>query len=431
MRAVTVATALGAVCLLLLASAFSPQPVLQAQSLTPAPLPTPAPELNKQPFTIITEGTITMTTTTKRASVGYTTTFSDADTTFIAEHYNLFVFNPDLNGSAGATAVKAKNSAVMTLAYRELHTMYTGYDDWATVNAHEDWFLHTSGGQRIQNLDYYWYLMDAGSAGWREHFVSHANTTYLNTAAYDGLFADDVHDELPNWWNLSGELQEADIASWHSDVSGMLAYVQANLLEGKLFFINSDQLGEYDYVQYVDGVYIEDYCHPEWLTDSQHNEEWFVVQKLVDFNYITNTLEKYCVSATGTLTRPVTDYILKYNLAAHLLGINNGKGYFAFNTFINDPAQGYYAIADVDIGTVSGAYYSSQNVYWRDFADGLVLWNPSSSNYNVDLGGTYYTLDLEQVTSVSLLAYSGEILYSSAQIHVPVASAIYSMMRRR
>jgi hypothetical protein len=345
----------------------------------------------------------------KKAVVAYTGSFTNDEITYITTHFNLIILNPDLIGIAdGVQRVKESDSSVVTLAYRESHMMYEGYDDWAVVDANEDWFLHTAGAQRIQNTDHGWWLMDAGSAGWRQHLVDHAEATYLDTPYYDGLFADDVHDELPNFWNLSGEVQAADIASWHADVTGLLSYIQTNLDPSKLFFINSSQYGEYDYAAYVDGVMIEDYAHPNWLADASHNADYFVMQKVADLNYLTGTLGKTVIVNTGT-TSAVTDAMVTYNLAAFFLGDNSGLGYFSFNNWA-DPAHGYYSLMDTDIGSASSGYVATQNIYERDFSGGKVVFNPSTIAYsNISLSGTYL-LDGAAVSFVDLSAHDAEIM---------------------
>ena len=74
--------------------------------------------------------------------------------------------------------------------------MYTVYEDWATCDAQESWFLHDSLGNRIQNTTWGWYLMDPSSAGWQQHLVDYINSKFASFSAYDGVFFDDVRDEL-------------------------------------------------------------------------------------------------------------------------------------------------------------------------------------------------------------------------------------------
>jgi hypothetical protein len=65
---------------------------------------------------------------------------------------------------------------------------------------------------------------------------------------------------------------------------------------------------------------------------------------------------------------------------------------------------------DTQIGSSTGAYYPSQNVYMRDFTGGKVLFNPTGNSNTINLGGTYKTVGGSTVSSVTLSAYSGEIL---------------------
>jgi len=378
---------------LLLVGASQPQPSPLTQN--PSPLENPS-----------------LTATAKTGCYGYVAAFSDADTTFIATNFDLFIFNPDLTSDAAATAVKAKNINVKTYAYRELHMMYSGYDDWATVDANEAWFLHTALGDRIQNTGSGWWLMDAGNVDWQAHFVDHANTTYLNTAAYDGLFADDVHDEYPDWWTLSGEVQAADKASWHADVLGMLQYIQANLLGGKELLINTDESGTYDYIGVADAMMIEGAVHPESADSSSFNSTAYTMAQIDDLAYVAGSLNKKVYFQSGT-SSAITDAMVKYCFAGMLLGCDGTYTYFGFNDW-EDSETGYNALMATALGSPAGAYALSSNVYQRTFTGGKVLFNPSVNEYIVALGTTYYLSDNTAVTSVTLAAHTAEIVFNSA-----------------
>jgi hypothetical protein len=355
-----------------------------------------------------------------KAIFDYAYSFSDADTTYLATNFDTVILNEPLDPSgilAVAEEIKTKNPAITILIYRELQTIYWeagGYDDWAEVNTHEDWFLHDVSGNRIMNTDNFWMLLDAGNIEWQAHLVSVLNTK-LASPFYDGVFLDDAHDELPNWWTLNGTVQAGNIASWHSDVLSILNNVHTNLTVGKQMIINSDQLGEYDFLTYCDGILIEDYAHPNWLFDYQNNEEWFVMQKINDLNYITNTLGKICLTNSGTSSSPITDDMVQYNYAAFLLGVD-GAGFFSFNGV--NPIQSFHTIMDTDIGDSVGDYYVSQDVYMRTFADGLVLFNPSASDYSISLTG-YHFLNDTAADSFTLDSYSGEVLFLDAPEPTP------------
>jgi hypothetical protein len=348
--------------------------------------------------------------TINKACLAYVTTLSDTDTTFMATHFNLVVLNPDDIGMQPtyAQAIKTKNSAVTVLGYRELYTMYPTYNDWAVVNANEAWFLHDVNGNRIYAPSYGWYLMNPGNAGWRSHFVSNLNSVVLN--GYDGLFADDVWNALRTYGYTvgAGSIKSSDIANWHSNVLGMLQYVKANI-GGKLVVLNTDESGVYDYVAAADGMMIEGYCQAPWNPSNTYSSFSVLSQQIKDLGTVSG-MGKIIFAVSG-VSDTVTLQTVKYCYAMYLLGVNGSKAYWGFNDWVSsDGSHGYYSIMDTNISSPLSAYYSSQNIYMRDFTGGKVLFNPTSSSCIVNLGSSYKLLNGTVVSSLTIGAYNGEIL---------------------
>lgn len=356
-------------------------------------------------------------TPVKKACFMYKDAYTDAETTFIADNFDLAVLNEPLDPAGLLTVaqtLKVKNAAIKILIYREAHMIYDGYDDWATVDANEAWFLHTAGADRIQNTGSSWWLLDAENSGWQAHLTSVLNAK-LTSSAYDGVFLDDVHDEYPVWWTLSGAVQAADLATWHADVLDELTYLKANLTTGKTLIINSDQMSEYDYVTFSDGVCIEGFVHPPWIATGANNADWFQLAQVVDLGYIAGTLNKTVIALSGTSTTPVTDDVVKYCYAGFLTTTSkNAESYFAFNMAYNytgdDAEHGYYSIMDTDLGSKALDASLIDGVYQRFFDGGLVLFNPSATTYTVPIAGAYKTLAGVATSSVTLAAYSAEVL---------------------
>jgi hypothetical protein len=65
---------------------------------------------------------------------------------------------------------------------------------------------------------------------------------------------------------------------------------------------------------------------------------------------------------------------------------------------------------DTDVGSSSGVYYTSQNVWMRDLSNGKVVFNPKSTSYVVNLGASYKFLNGTTVSSLTLGALSGVVL---------------------
>ena len=361
--------------------------------------------------------------------------FTDAETSFIASHFTLLDVDISSFSQSSLQSIKTKNPSMKILGYKDMLGAYTYDDDWTTVNANEAWFVHDVYGNRLVSSQFGWYLMDVGSQRWRQHYVSYLNSKFSSTPEYDGVFADDVWDQLRNWFNPpfftvpNSYIKPSDAARWHTDTVGMLQYVKANLLGGKILFVNTDESLTHDYLDEADGKMCEGAFHAPWEPFDQYPQ--------AELGWTTSALDELARDmATGKIVwcGPGTSYpgtsppnattqsqiaaTLKYCYAAFLCALNGTHGYFSFkamsvDSYQDDGSKGYYPIMDTNIGKAKGAYYASENVYIRDFTDGKVLLNPSADSYIVNLGGNYQFMNGTVVSSIVLAPYTGEILMSS------------------
>jgi hypothetical protein len=115
------------------------------------------------------------------------------------------------------------------------------------------------------------------------------------------------------------------------------------------------------------------------------------------------------VAGTMNATQAQLDQWHKYSLASFLLG-TNGKSYYQFRitgTVPMTPSPWDSA----PVGSPTGAYFkNASGAYERDFSSGKALVNPTTATVTVPLGGTYYTLNRQQVTSVTLAPNTGEVV---------------------
>jgi hypothetical protein len=82
-------------------------------------------------------------------------------------------------------------------------------EDWAVVDSHEDWFLHSatpvSKANRIQSSTN-WFYMDPGSAGWQAWVTLRAKEIKTNSYfGYNGIFLDNVELSWTKPYNSSGQ----------------------------------------------------------------------------------------------------------------------------------------------------------------------------------------------------------------------------------
>jgi hypothetical protein len=368
------------------------------------------------------------TTPINKAVYAFGAYFSTSEATFVANHFNLL----DIGGAweeplTTLASIKAQNPTMKIIGYKnflqEVDPSNWLLDDWAEVNSHEDWFIHDINGNRVTTaasvpgVTAGNYIMDPAS-GWRQHLSSYLNNK-INNAEYDGIMADDVHNVFPTFYLNSSEValvKSADISRWHADTLGLVQYVKANLLPGKLFIINTDEYQTHTYLDYADGKSCEGPFHGEWLAPTDHSQEIYTI------NYINLLIRDASLGkivwivegATYTNTADINN-VAKFIYAAYLCTLT-GNMYLSFNHWKTDTLNGYLPIMDTNIGQPTGAYYSSQNVSMRDFTDGKVLLNPSTSTYTINLGENYKTLDGQTVSSITMNAYTGEILLKITQV---------------
>jgi len=108
-------------------------------------------------------------------------------------------------------------------------------------------------------------------------------------------------------------------------------------------------------------------------------------------------------------TQAQLDQWHKYALASFLLG-TNGKSYFRFNLTRTGPGTPS-PWDNAPVGTPTNAYFkNAPGAYERDFTSGKALVNPTTATVTVPLGGSYYTLGRQRVTSVTLAPHTGEVV---------------------
>jgi hypothetical protein len=223
----------------------------------------------------------------------------------------------------------------------------------------------------------------------------------------------------------TSDIDASILNNWHSNMVGFIQYVKTHLPTGKILVPNSDGT-PLDYLAVTDGLMEEGAFHASWLSLTDYTQAPSAADTINSLAQKMATGKIIMVASgasfSGTTPPDATTQaqiaaMVKYCYAAFLLALNGPQGNFGFsaNTVASgyvegDGTYGYYPIMDTNIGQPIGAYYSSQNVYMRDFTGGKVLLNPTASTYTINLGGNYKTLDGATVSSVAMNAHTGEIL---------------------
>jgi hypothetical protein len=138
--------------------------------------------LNIPSATALTSGTPVNT-----IAVVYGETWSASHSEFIADHFDFLVTDFVWAGYSPST-VKNYNPNIQIVGYMDLIGAGDGFN--------EAWYVHNLAGNRVKFFGGAAYLMDMSNFNWRVYWSNLANSA-LNTYSYfDGVFADDVWDEL-------------------------------------------------------------------------------------------------------------------------------------------------------------------------------------------------------------------------------------------
>ena len=154
------------------------------------------------------------------------------------------------------------------------------------------------------------------------------------------------------------------------------------------------------------------YTDSQWLAKAQalqaylaQGHGWFMVnQEPVAFNQVTNDE-------------------VQWVLANYLL-LKNNASYFYISGYQQYGYLNWRPEYTAPIGSASGQFYASQNVYMRDFTNGKAMVNPSSTQtYTVTLpANTFQDLYGNAVNSVTLGIHSGIVLLDSASVMTPTVT---------
>jgi hypothetical protein len=367
------------------------------------------------------------------------TSLSNIDTTFVASHFRLVICSFDMDPFV-LQSLKTLNSNILILGYCNIivSSPSTSYwsTNWTKISANENWFLHDVNGNRITKTatESEWYLMNI-SSGWEQFYVSYVNSK-LNNTLFNGVFADDAWNQLSDWirWGLladastnatliTSDFSNNTISSWHSSMTNMLQYLENNLISGMKVIINTNEYLSNDYLNVVDGKMTENFVYStSWeLNKYSSVSSWFNPMDYINAMARDSATGKIFFAENGaiipynpnsTIIAEVTRNV-NYCCAATLLAMNGSNCYFSYNTWWSlDGSEGYYPVMSTRLGSPSDFYYQSQGVYMRDFANGIVLFNPSNNSYNVTLGQNYHLINGTRVSNMVLDPWSGEIILS-------------------
>jgi hypothetical protein len=335
--------------------------------------------------------------------------------------------------------LKAKNPSIKVLLYKNAsasvsYACHGGIDDaalpagvgycWAAANQ-PSWFLTDTSGKRIEFCDYpgVW-LMDVGSPAYQQQWLDNV-TADAKAKGFDGIFIDDVNQ------NSSAHLCTRTIAKYPQSsnfttaMTGFMAKVGPGLQSKGLLVLPNIMIQNWweesgrqvwdSWVGYSSGGVQEYYTKwnkdsSAWFTDDGgfHND-WTYRQ---EFLRRTQAAGKIFIGLTYA---PAGDYrSQRYARASFLMEWDGGRSALAFEPTDPEQQDPFQATWTTDLGAPLGARAKVGLVWRRDFADGVVVVNPSTSSQTVSLGGTYLQPDGTPVTSITLQSADAAMLRRGA-----------------
>jgi len=293
-------------------------------------------------------------------------------------------------------------------------------DEWNAINAHEDWFLHStpimSPETRIPLPGPYPHLfyMNVGSQGWRDFVVLKYAELAANSPTAKGVFTDQVPIPTEYVIQLGAAFPSYDAVTYEIAALQLIAEIK-NVVGDKLVISNTELYKSLTLAG--DGGMMEGFVHFGGRRNDENISKYLWLEDIEtiadpDFH------GKYLLVGSGSLESTLPA-MLEYCYASFLIGYNpSAHCYFYWHS----NAEGGYStmnwspLWELSIGEPTGNRFESGGIYRRDFSDGLVLVNPNDAGEptTIPLNGTYLDSDGNLVTSVTLPVKSGVVLKKRA-----------------
>jgi hypothetical protein len=270
-------------------------------------------------------------------------------------------------------------------------------NDYPTVNTHNEWFWLNDAGQRVPSSVDGKLLMNVTEPGFQSYWQSSLESQVAD-GDYDAIFFDSASPAL-----LQGECSTADprlagtaarytsfaelgnstwISSWQTWISALASALSAKgipLIPNTGAFITGWDDTNYSLTP---GIFSEGFAGTGFaVSDWQASTNELLLLASDDKIMI---LQNYLSVSTDIATR-------LYYLGNYLLV----KGHHTYLDYFAGGPLEWYPEWTLDLGTPTTPATTdvstllSGGVYRRDFTNGFVLVNPSSSSINVSLGGSH------------------------------------------
>lgn len=276
----------------------------------------------------------------------------------------------------------------------------------------ESWYLKNSKGEKLS----WWpgtYLLNITNKDYTNYLINYLKDNVLNTNVWDGIFYDNAWDNI-TWfvgsdvdYNLDGKIDVSLDQKWREGMQFL--YNETNRLTNNNYIIVGNNINVV-YKNELDGLMFENFNQFSWLQIMNNYKNL----KNNNLNIINNNTKN-----TGKIS--YKDF--RFGLASTLLE----NAYYSYDFGDTDHGQNWwYDEYNVNLGEALGEAYSENNfsiykedVWRRDFDNGLVLLNSTNNLKTVSLGGEYEKINGSQdrkindgsiVSEVDIFSQDGIIL---------------------
>jgi hypothetical protein len=351
----------------------------------------------------------------------FASTFNSSDDSTIASKFGTVEVGS--TRASDISAMKASNPSLTGLFYQDALTYGSNY-----------YVTDKNTGAKCIDKDWGWYLHDISNLSYQTAVASYIESVLNANPQFDGVSLDDVQSNIYNSdsnFYQEGSSPHADCAlpdalknSWETSMVALLDAVKAKI-GNKLLIANMPYYcaaGLFnagppptcaDYLSHVDGQIDEGFAHANWQDAVTFDSagSW-----LGHLGALINAVskKKYYITLSGVLDGATSNQItglVRYSYASFLMGADGLYAKHSFTPSINYANYNWYPEWNVQLGNPLASYsqVSGTGAYRRNFQNGIVLVNPSTSPVTISLGANYKTLDGNIVNSVTLASYQGEI----------------------
>jgi len=323
----------------------------------------------------------------------------------------------------GIAALKAANKGIKVIAYKSAAATFSfattpegadqeflpsGVGYAKTAEQHPEWFLADKDEKRIEScISQGRWLMDVGNPEYQTAWFENVSAE-LKEKGFDGVLLDDVETSvgrhlcgrtIPKYPGDDGyaAAMESFLAKVAPELKakGLLALPKISLPRNAAAVATWTK-----WISYGSGAALD-----SWTKSGSEPSEHLAGDDWAHQQALLKETERAGKIFLGLTSGPATDLrSIRYSRASFLLGWNAGSSAVVYTS---PTAESWSPETAVEVGPPLGAAREAGGVWQREFRDGLVLVNPSTTAKTVKLDNSYFTPSRQLITSIRLEPASG------------------------